>query len=474
LGYTEKVAVIGAGISGLACAYRLKQLGTRCFVLESTARAGGLIASNRSNGFLIETGPQCPRFPESVWRLVLALNLQDEFVGGDRKAKRYILRDGRLFPAPFSPAGLITTPLLGRSSKLRMLTEFFRHSQAPDHEESLAEFVKRKFGTEVLDNLVDPLISTVFLGDADKMGMESAFPALVEWERNQGSLVRGGIRAWKAKRNATSPKNPSPQSRPIGNYGTLRVTDALPSLGTFKLGMAALPEKLAEELRENIRFNVAVSCLSRLEAGTDKQNTIWQISLSTGEKITAESVVLAVPAYVAGHLLQQSAPEIASQLEAIAYAPLCVVSSGYDRSQVAHSLNGFGFMVPRRERLQTICTFWNSFLFPNRAPEGKVLMTSFARGIDRDCANTVEAENAKTLGITGPVVERTVWKDPRALPQYNVGHAGLVAKIERVLRTIPNLRLVGNFLRGRSIGDCVDSAFRVAEDLHSQFQGAEI
>jgi oxygen-dependent protoporphyrinogen oxidase len=155
---------------------------------------------------------------------------------------------------------------------------------------------------------------------------------------------------------------------------------------------------------------------------------------------------------------------------------MCVVSSAYDRSKVANSLDGFGFMVPRREGLQTICTFWNSSLFPQRAPEDKVLLTSFARSAtsEEDCAQTVEAENAKTLGITGGPVDRMVWKEPRALPQYNVGHAERVTEIDGVLHTLPSLHVVGNFLRGRSIGDCVEVAIRVAEDLHSHLQGKVI
>ena len=154
-----------------------------------------------------------------------------------------------------------------------------------------------------------------------------------------------------------------------------------------------------------------------------------------------------------------------------------VVASAYERSRVANRLDGFGFMVPRREGLKTICTFWNSSLFGARAPEGQVVMTSFAGRESSDsfgaiseeeCAQVVEAENASILGIAAKRVERVVWKDPQALPQYNVGHARRVAEISSILSTQPNLYLVGNFLRGRSIGDCVEVANGVAEDVHSQ------
>jgi oxygen-dependent protoporphyrinogen oxidase len=476
VGYTEKVVVIGAGISGLACAHRLKQLGIRCLVLETNERAGGVIATIRRNGYLFETGPQCPRFPTSVWQLVRELNLEGQFVPGDPKAKRYILRHGRLHPAPFSPKGLITTRLVGPGSKLRILTEVFRSSQPPLQEESLAEFVYRKFGEEVLDNLVDPIISTIFLGDADKMGMKGAFPALVEWERNEGSLVRGALRARKSKREVNASDGSSARGREHAKNNALYVTDALPSLGTFTSGMGILPEKLAEQLQPEIRYRASVAGVSRLGNENGPSNGNWQIALANGEKLTTENLLLAVPAFVAAQLLANAVPQLAIHLEAIEYAPMCVVSSAYDRSKVANSLDGFGFMVPRREGLQTICTFWNSSLFPQRAPGDKVILASFARSStsEEDCTQTVEAENAKTLGITGGPVDRVVWKEPQALPQYNVGHAQRVTEIEGVLRALPSLHVVGNFLRGRSIGDCVELAFRVAGDLHSQLQGKVI
>lgn len=476
VGYMEKAVVIGAGISGLACAHRLKQLGIRCVVLETNKRAGGVIATIRRNGYLFETGPQCPRFPTSVWQLVRELNLEGNFVPGDPKAKRYILRHGRLHPAPFSPKGLITTRLVGLGSKLRILSEAFRSSQPPLQEESLAEFVHRKFGDEVLDNLVDPMISTIFSGDASKMGMKGAFPALVEWERNEGSLVRGALRARKSKREVKASDGSSQRRREHAKNNALYVTDALPSLGSFTSGMGILPERLAEELRPEIRYQAGVAGISLLRKENGPSNANWQLELDSGEKLATENLVLAVPAFVAAQLLANAVPQLAIHLKTIEYAPMCVVSSAYDRSKVVNSLDGFGFMVPRREGLRTICTFWNSSLFPQRAPEDKVLLTSFARNgtSEEDCAQIVEAENAKTLRITGGPVDRVVWKEPQALPQYNVGHAQRVTEIDSVLRTLASLHVVGNFLRGRSIGDCVELAFRVAEDLHSHLQGKVI
>lgn len=483
MGYTEKVVVIGAGISGLACAYRLKQLGIPCLVLEAQKRAGGLISTIRRNGLLFETGPQCPRFPPSVRQLVRELNLETEFVAGDPGAKRYIVRDGRLHRAPFSPGRLIATRLVGLGSKIRILTEVFGSSEPPLSEETLADFVQRKFGAEVLDYLVDPIISAVFFGDAHKMGMASAFPALVEWERKHGSLVRGAIRARKSRRLAPRQDTSPEQEGTKPKRETLRVTDALPSLGSFRSGMAALPERLASELREEIRYGTRIACAEQVRNGGNAAKPGWQIRLSSGEKLAAEHLILAVPAYVAALLLQNAVPHLAIPLTAIEYAPVCAVASAYNRSQVANKLDGFGFMLPRREGSETICTFWNSSMFPARAPEDKVLVTSFAgRGTNNhgvavnaeEYARGVEAENAKILGIKGQPLDRVVWEDPRALPQYNVGHALRVAEIQNIVRTIPNLRIAGNFLCGRSIGDCVDLAFGAAQDVHSRIRSENI
>ena len=478
MGHIYKTVVIGGGLSGLACAFRLRQLGIQALVLEASGRAGGIVSTVRRNGFVFEAGPQCPRFPASVWNLVRELNLESEFVAGDPKAKRYILRDGRLHLAPFSPGGALTTQLVGPRSKYRLLSEALRNSQPPAVEESLAEFVERKFGGEVLDYLVDPFVSTVFFGDARKMGMQSAFPDLVEWERSRGSVVRGALSAYRHKADAVKSDAGPSRGDSSAKHRGLYVTDALPALGSFKGGMATLPDKLAQKLGEDIHFGATVESVAAARTGTSGRESIWQIRVSGGEDFSAEAVVFAAPAYAAASLLQPTAPKLGAVLAAIEHAPMGIVSSAYDRKQVRHALDGFGFMVPRREGLHTVCTFWNSSLFPSHAPQGSVLMTSFVRTDTGGLmtapydvfARMVEAENARILGITGAPIERTVWRYPRALPQYNVGHAQRVKEIREAESALPGLCLAGNYLTGRSIGDCAESGFQAAEKLRSQMR----
>lgn len=481
--YIQKVVIVGAGISGLACAYRLKQLGVQCMVLEADTRAGGVIATVRRNNYLFELGPQCPRFAASVWQLVQELGLKKEFVAGNPKAKRYIFSRGQLHLAPFSPLGLIGTGLLKASSKLRLLTEGFSTTTPPLQEESLAEFVTRKFGPDTLENLVDPLISTVFFGDAYKMGMQSAFPAMVEWEREHGSLTRGALRARASKSKSSKDGDNEPAASSRVASRSMKVTDSLPSLGSFQSGMARLTERLAEELREEIRYGVSVKSVWQGSREDGDGPPGWEMEISGGEKLFAKHLILCVPAHDAGSILERSAPSLAAQLRAIEYAPIEGVSSVYDRSQVRNQLDGFGFMVPRKERLHAICTFWNSSLFPQRAAEGEVLMTTFIRSSpnredfsvrDEASARAVEKENAVILGIAGESKDREVWVSPRALPQYNVGHSQRVAAIREALSGLSNLYLASNYLKGRSIGECVDLGFETAKEVHSRLDGTSI
>ncbi len=288
--------------------------------------------------------------------------------------------------------------------------------------------------------------------------------------------MRGALRAYRAKRDARPSAAGTARGDPGAKHGGLYVTDALPALGSFKGGMATLAEKLAEKLGEDVHFGAQVESVAATGITPAGRESSWQIRVTGGGEFSAEAIVVAAPSYTAASLLQRSAPKLAALLAEIEHAPMGVVSSAYERKQVRHALDGFGFMVPRREGLHTICTLWNSSLFPGHAPNGSVLMTSFVRtdtgGLMTASydvfAQMVEAENAKILGITGESIERTVWRYERALPQYNVGHARRVKEIREAENGLPGLGLAGNYLTGRSIGDCAESGFQAAEKLRRQ------
>jgi protoporphyrinogen/coproporphyrinogen III oxidase len=474
---TQQVIVIGAGITGLACAFRLQQSGLRVLVLEASGSPGGLIATFEKNGFLFEAGPQCPRFAPALWGLVRDLELEGEFVPGDSRLPRYLLKNGKLHKAPFSPFDFLATGLVGAGSKYRLITEALRRSRPPAGEESLAGFVRRKFDDEVLTYLVEPFISAIFAGNTEQIGVASAFPFLARWEREHGSVLRGAIR--ERKRHA--PANSQPRSQPASaakNTGRkLAVTDALPAMGSFRRGLGTLPKVLAQKLGDSIRFGAKVETVDG-RAAAGGADSPWRLRLSNGEEITSTGLVVTAPAYEAARLLGTTAPALGAKLSALYYAPMVVVSSGYDRTQVRNSLHGFGLMIPRREKLNTFFNVWNSSAIDGRAPAGKVLLTSFAGGAtnpefvrleEKAIVQIIEAEMAAVLGINGPSIERLVWKFPKALPQFNVGHAQTAADIRQALTVLPGLYLAGNYLEGRSLGDCVEIGSRTAQEVMHQF-----
>ena len=472
MGATQQVIVIGAGITGLTCAFRLQQSGIRVLVLEASDSPGGLIATFEKNGFLFEAGPQCPRFAPALWGLVRDLELEGEFVPGDSRLPRYLLKNGKLHKAPFSPFGFLATGLVGAGSKYRLLTEALRRSRAPAGEESLGGFVRRKFDDEVLAYLVEPFISAIFAGNTEQIGVTSAFPFLARWEREHGSVLRGAIR--DRKRNARATSQPASAAKNTGRK--LAVTDALPAMGSFRRGLGTLPKALAHELGDSIRFGAKVETIDG-RAAAGGANSPWRLQLSNGEEITSTGLVVTAPAYEAARLLGKTAPALSAKLSELYYAPMVVVSSGYDRTQVRNSLHGFGLMIPRREKLNTFFNVWNSSVIGGRAPAGKVLLTSFAGGAtnpefvrleEKAIAQIIEAEMAALLGIDGPPMERLVWKFPKALPQFNLGHAQTAAGIREALTELPGLYLAGNYLEGRSLGDCVEVGSRTAQEVMHQ------
>jgi oxygen-dependent protoporphyrinogen oxidase len=442
---TRRVVVIGAGISGLACALRLHRSGIRVLVLEASDLAGGMIATCEKNGFLLEAGPQCPRFARPLWELVREAELEDEFVRSAPQARRFILKSGELHEAPFSVGRFVSTRLVGASSKYRLLTEAVRRARPPEGEESLAEFVRRKFDDDVLAYLVDPFISAIYAGDIEKMGVESAFPFLARWERENGSVLRGAIRSSKPSLSGSSQAASSPAGRK-----RLDLTESLPRMGSFRTGLAALPKAIAGKLGDSISFRARAESIEPA-AANGGPSPGWRLRLSDGEEVSASALVVTAPAYEAARLLQKAAPKLSAMLAEVSYAPMAVVSSGYDRAQVRN---------------------------PLRAPEGKVLMTSFAGGAanpvfverdEADIARIVEGELGAVLGIEGPPIERSMWRYPRALPQFNLGHARRIAAVREALKELPGLYLAGNYLQGRSLGDCAEMGSRTADKVKRLF-----
>lgn len=442
-----QAVVVGAGISGLACALRLKEFGVSVRVLDAANSAGGLIATEQSNGFLFESGPQNLQLTPELGELIRRAGCESELLEADPHLPRYVLRRGRLHPAPLSPPAILTSSLLGIGSKMRILSEPFRRSQPVTQDESFADFVRRRFGTEILEHLAGPFVSGIFAGDPEKLSLRSSFPSLALWETEYGSVIRGAMK-----------------SRGQGER-------ARPTSASFRGGMATLLNSVAKKLENAVVKNVTVSSVQSAPANG------WTVHCSGSMQpatLLADAVVFATPAYVVARLLAPVAERITSALAGIPYAPIVVVNQGYRREHLGHTLNGFGFLVPRTEKLRTLGVIWNSSLFPGRCPEGTVEMTSFLGGAtdpkilemdDVQIGNQIQKEISGILQITAPPIAQRVWRHHHALPQYNLGHMQKVAAIRDELHTLPGLFIAGNYLDGPSVGSCVSEAFRTAQSL---------
>jgi len=444
--------VVGAGVSGLVCAHALRKAGVDAQVLEASPRAGGVIGSEVRDGFLLELGPQSFSGTAALRSLCTELGIADQLVESPTGAPRYVLIDGTLRAVPLNPGSVLISSLLSARTKWRIARDAFGTTRAPEEDESIAAFVRRKFGEELLERLVAPFVSGIYAGDPERISLRAAFPQMYEAEKSAGSIIRGMMRAAKSQKG--------PRERPTllnfrsGNETLVRaLAQRIGSrlrLGAEVRGIVARPE--AESVRFEVRFR---------QAGSD------QIAV-------AERLVLATPANVAGALLRDLNAAFEPVLAGIEYAPVAVVSLGYRREDVGHSLGGFGFLVPRSAGLRVLGSVWNSSLFPARAPVGHVLLTSFVGGAtdpgaaglsSDDLAALVHREVAPVLQIRAAPVLSHVQIYRRALPQYNIGHGERLMALERLRADLPGLSLVGNYFRGPAIGNCVELGIAAAETL---------
>jgi protoporphyrinogen/coproporphyrinogen III oxidase len=349
-----------------------------------------------------------------------------------------------------SPPAMLTSSFLSASSRWKLACEPLRRTSPPQNEESIANFVRRKFGSEILDYLVAPFVSGVYAGDPEQLSLKAAFPSIEQWERDYGSVVRGAIK-----------------SRPRGEENVTR-----PSLCSFREGVATLPRALAAKLGNKLKPGTAAVAIRRVPQSDSQFLEVETAGAKVSERNISGAVVVATPAYTAAELLRPLSSPLAKSLSAIPYAPLAVVSNAYKQEQVAHTLYGFGFLVPRKENIRTLGTVWNSSLFPGRGPGGTVTMTSFIGGAtdleiiqhsDHEISLIVQQDNATLLGISGQPMAGKIWNCPRALPQYNLRHVQIVAAIRDGEKTLPGVFFAGNYLEGPSLGKCIESGFHTAE-----------
>ena len=387
------VAVLGGGIAGLTAAWHLQRRGVPVVVLEAGSRAGGVIDSKREGEWLWETGPNTLfENSEEIRRFVSALRLDGRCLEASPLARhRYVVHGGRPVALPGSALDFVRSPLLSWSAKLRLLGEPFRRAAAEASDESVAEFVTRRLGPEFLDYIVNPFVAGIYAGDPAELSVRHAFPKLHALEQEHGSLARGSL----ARRNASG----GPRGRMV----------------SFPDGLAEIPRALARELGFALRLNHRVTRLARTAAG-------WRVAFSaTGmecEEDFSAVVCTLPPAKLAGLGWPQALTAAAvGELRTVHQPPVASVFLGFRREDVAHALDGFGFLAPAVEQRRILGTLFSSTLFAGRAPAGHVALTTFVGGtrqpeLEEDDAAPLAVAvvgGACAVGQGGHVVPRVLW-----------------------------------------------------------------
>jgi oxygen-dependent protoporphyrinogen oxidase len=438
----KTVAVIGGGITGLVTAFELQKAGVAVSLFEAGDHFGGPIRSFQENGYLAEAGPNTLLETSAE---IFSL-LEELGVGQHRKyanavsKKRFIVRDHKPVPVPTTPPAFISSPLFSLSAKLRLLREPFISKKKDDSDESLADFVRRRLGQEFLDYAIDPFVSGVYAGDPEKLSAGHAFAKVTALEEKYGSLIRGQIKGAKERKKSNT------------------VSKDRAKMFSFDQGLQVLIDALVSKLQAVARLHTPIN---RIE-----QNQGWNLFSNMQSLGIFDAVVLTMPGYVLSTLPINGAQPLSS-LSEIYYPPVTSLALGFRRKDVAHPLDGFGMLIPKVEGYSILGTLFSSTLFPNRAPDGEVLLTTYIGGArnpeiallsDEKLIEIVRKDLGALLGITGEptYIHRTSFK--KAIPQYNVGYQKYKDVINSFEKNNAGLYLAGNFRTGISVSDCITAA----------------
>ncbi len=491
--------IVGAGISGLVAAYRLKSLGVDALLLETSGRAGGVIRSETIDGYLIERGPNSSQGTEELMALADELGIAQEIVEGDPKAPAYIYHNGELHAVPMSAGAFLKSRLFSARGKLRLIREFFVPARKEESEESVFSFAERRIGREGAERMISAFVSGIYAGDAKKLSVQAAFPKMVNLEMSYGGLFRGMFaKAKEAKKKSMAPSGPRSRRSCSFRRGMSFLTDTLAEIIGEDLMLGCSDIDLKSEIsdftgRSDIDLKSEISDFTGgsdvdLESetsnfkgsfGIDLKSEISNFKLSFSrsgirEEISCKNVIISTPAFAASRLVATVSEELSRLLGEIEYPPLAIVYLAYDESMIGHSLHGFGFLAAPRDGLSVLGCVWNTSLFEGRAPEGKALMTIFiggarnpaaARLADDELVALAHGEIQRAMKIRGEPRSISITRYERAIPQYNLGHAARVRRIDELIRQNAGLYIAGNYLRGPSTGDCVKEADRVAREV---------
>lgn len=437
--------MLGAGISGLCTGYALLKTGFDVTVFEQNETPGGVIKSHRQKGWLVETGPNTIMVrKKAMWDFFDELNLTGQILEASKETKkRFLVRHEKLHAVPASFYGFLTTPLFSTGAKFRLIKEpFIKRAQQKD--ESLASFIKRRFGVQFLDYGVNPFIAGIYAGDPNKLSVKHTLTPLYKMEQKFGSVFKGLI---KRKKGKTVKK----------------------ALISFDEGMQVLIDCLSNELKDSLRMKSKVTQI------TDKDHSWFIATDETGNKFSDEytAVISTLPPLQLSDIWNgPQSKEAINKLSSIEYAPVRVLSLGFKKEQVDHPLDGFGFLVPEKENFNLLGCLFSSSLFPNHAPENHTLLTCFIGGtrnpdlagqpLDILLPKTMR-DLDKLLGINDEpaFIDHAYW--PRGIPQFNVGHDVFLSAVAEIESNHPGFFISGNFINGVSVPDCILSSFEMAK-----------
>jgi oxygen-dependent protoporphyrinogen oxidase len=450
---TSDITIIGGGISGLTAAWWLRKQGYSVTIFEQDSSPGGTMKTIRKDGWLIEAGPNSALETSPLFKTLFSdLGLTDELVyANPAGSNRYILRGGILHPLPMSPGQFLRSKLWSLAGKLRLLKEPFVGKAAK--EESIAEFVERRLGKEFLDYAINPFVAGVFAGAPEQLSVRAAFPKLYALEEKYGGLIRGQIGGARERKKR-------------GEVAKDRA-----KMFSFKHGMQTLPEALGKALGKHLYLSTVAE---RIEYNGNDQ--IYIVHLSVGgrpQTHQTRSIIFAVPASVAARLIGTFDGRIlTTDIQTIYYPPVTEVFIGYRAEQVKCPLDGFGFLIPEKEKRSILGTIWSSALFEGRAPEGCVAFTVFVGGSrqpenahwnDDRILTTVKVELQELMQISGEPVMTHITRWPKAIPQYHLGHLNIVEQIKNFEANHPGLFISGNYRDGISVGDCVIQSEKISQ-----------
>lgn len=450
-----RVVIVGGGLSGLALGYRLRERvpDVVLTILEKDSRAGGNIVTMDRDGFRVEGGPN-GIFDAKPFTLQLCrdLGLGDRLIAASEESRknRFLFLDGRLRALPNSLWSFLKSPVLSWRGKLRLLTERYRRRPAESAaDESVAAFARRRAGEEVARVLADAVVTGIHAGDPELLSVSAAFPRLVEFEREYGSVMRGMAASARRRRREAAARGEKRQPQ---------------RLWSFREGLRVLVDGLSDRLPGAILTGTPARRLERSPEG-------WVVHGDGRNRWAADAVILTSPAYAQAQLVGDLDPTLAEEIAGIPYNRIAVVALGYRRADVEKTPDGFGYIAPQHTRRDVLGVQWCSSIFPDRAPPGMVLWRAMCGGWNRAeivdwpddrLVEAVRAELRLAMGVTAAPAFVHVTRWPAAIPQYLVGHVDRVKRIEARVAAHPGLFVGGNAYHGVALNDCTEQAVLLA------------